>query len=65
MVFICKKKNNSGSYSIQIIDKSSGKYKVIKTVGCAADEQQEKDLLQQAYDLLPTLTNQGCIDFAF
>ena len=64
-VFIRKKKNKSGSSSIQIIDKSSGKYEVIKTVGCADNEQQEKDLMQLAYELLPTLTKQSRIDFSF
>lgn len=64
-VFIRKKKNKSGSASIQIIDKSSGKYKVIKTVGCADNEEQEKDLTQQAYELFPTLTKQTSIDFTF
>lgn len=64
-VFIRKKKNKSGSASIQIIDKSSGKYKVIKTVGCADNKQQEKDLIEQAYELFPTLTQQTSIDFTF
>jgi len=64
-VFIRKKKNKSGSASIQIIDKSSGKYEVINTVGCTNNEQQEKDLIEQAYELLPTLTKQSSIDFTF
>lgn len=32
-MFVRKKKNKSGIISIQIIDKSSGKYKMIKTIG--------------------------------
>ncbi|MBM2814975.1 MAG: transposase [Ignavibacteria bacterium] len=36
-MFVRKKKNKSGRTSIQIIDKSSGKYKVIKTMGCTDD----------------------------
>jgi transposase len=32
-MFVRKKKNKSGLISIQVIDKSSGKYKVIKTIG--------------------------------
>ena len=31
-MFIRQRKNPSGSISIQIIDKSSGKYKVIETI---------------------------------
>lgn len=64
-MFVRRKKNKSGSASIQIIDKSSGKYKVIQTIGCANNEQQEKDLIQQAYELFPTLTKQTIIDFTF
>lgn len=36
-MFIRKKKNKSGSVSVQIIDKSSGKYKVVKTIGSSND----------------------------
>ena len=32
-MFVRKKNNKSGTVSIQIIDKSSGKYKIVKTVG--------------------------------
>lgn len=39
-MFIRHKKNKSGIISIQVIDKSSGKYKMVKTVGssCVAAE---------------------------
>lgn len=43
-MFIRKKKNNSGSISIQIISKSGGKYKVVKTIGCAETEQEVQKL---------------------
>ena len=32
-MFVRKKKNPSGVVSIQVIDKSGGKYRVIKTIG--------------------------------
>jgi transposase len=64
-VFIRKKKNKTGSISIQIIDKSSGKYEVVKTVGCAKSDEEEKDLMQQCYDLLPAFTKQSRIDFSY
>ena len=64
-MFIRKKKNKSGSISIQIIDKSSGKYEVIKTVGCTDNEQQEKGLIERAYELFPAITKQSRIDFTF
>lgn len=64
-MFIRKHKNKSGSTSISIIDKSSGRYKIIKTIGCADDEQGENNLVEQAYELFPTLTKQTSIDFTF
>ena len=64
-VFIRKKKNKSGSISVQIIDKSSGKYEVIETVGCADNEQQQQNLIERAQELLPSLTKQSSIDFVF
>lgn len=41
-MFIRKKKNKSGTLSIQIISKTRGKYKVIKTVGCAKTKREEE-----------------------
>jgi transposase len=64
-MFIRKKKNKSGSTSIQIIDKSSGRYEVIKTIGCAEGMQQENDMMQLAHEHLPILTKQSRIDFSF
>jgi len=43
-MFLRKKANKSGSISFQIISKSSGKYKVFKTVGCAHTEQEAAKL---------------------
>jgi len=39
-MFLRKLKNRSGSISVQIISKSSGKYKVVKTVGTSRSEQE-------------------------
>jgi transposase len=36
-MFVRKKNNPSGVVSVQIIDKSSGKYKVVKTIGSSSD----------------------------
>jgi len=35
-MFVRKKKNKSGVVSVQVIDKSSGKYKVKKTIGSSS-----------------------------
>jgi len=47
-MFVRKKPNKSGSLSVQVIDKSSGTYKVIKTLGSSAELEQEKAILKKA-----------------
>jgi hypothetical protein len=51
-MFIRKKKNSSGSISVQIISKNSGKYKVIETIGCSKNEFELEQLLQLANERL-------------
>ncbi len=46
-MFLRKKKNKSGSVSVQIISKSGGKYKVVKTIGCGKSESE----IEQLYNL--------------
>ena len=41
-MFVRKKINSSGSTSVQIIVKTRGKYKVVKTIGCSSNEQDYK-----------------------
>ena len=43
-MFLRKLKNRSGSISVQIISKTSGKYKVVKTIGSGANEQEIQKL---------------------
>ena len=43
-MFLRKKKNKSGSISVQIISKSGGKYKVVKTIGSGRAEQEIEKL---------------------
>ena len=43
-MFLRKLKNRSGSISVQIISKSSGKYKVVKTIGSGRTEQEIQKL---------------------
>ena len=44
-MFVRKKINSSGSTSVQIIVKTRGKYKVVKTIGCSSNEQELQKLL--------------------
>ena len=43
-MFLRKKKNHSGSISIQIISKVGGKYRVIKTIGSGRTEKEIEGL---------------------
>jgi transposase len=47
-VFVRTKKNASGSYSIQVISKARGRYKVIKSIGSATTRQEIDRLVQLA-----------------
>lgn len=43
-MFVRKKKNPSGVVSVQIIDKSSGKYRVVKTIGSSSTSEEIEQL---------------------
>ena len=51
-MFVRQKKNRSGTVSIQIIDKTSGKYRVVRTIGSSDDPDEIQKLLQKAHDIL-------------
>ncbi|MBA7544965.1 IS1634 family transposase ISBli9 [subsurface metagenome] len=57
-MFLRKLKNRSGSISVQIITKSSGKYKVLKTIGCGKNEQEVQKLVYLAKQEIERLSNQ-------
>lgn len=58
-----KKKNKSGVISIQVIEKSSGKYKLIKTIG-RSDNQAEIDRLSaQAQEFINSYGGQQQLNF--
>ncbi len=46
------KKNRSGSISVVIVDKSSGRYKELHTIGIAKDESEVIQLSQKSLDWL-------------
>ncbi len=53
-MFIRKKKNPSGVISVQIVDKSRGKYQVIKTVGSSSNVIEIENLYHQGKQWLAT-----------
>ena len=46
-MFVRKKKNKSGLVSVQVIDKSRKKYKVLKTIGSSCDDLEIEQMYQQ------------------
>ena len=46
-MFVRKKPNKSGIISVQIIDKSSGRYKVVKTIGSSSDPETVNTLVRE------------------
>ena len=57
-MFLRKKNNKSGSISVQIISKSGGKYKVVKTIGCSKTEQEVQKLFYLGKQEIERLTMQ-------
>jgi len=62
-MFVRKKHNKSGSTSIQIVDKSSGKYRVVKSLGSSKDPAQVEYLWRKAHYLIPELIGQVSLNF--
>lgn len=49
--------------SVQVIDKSSGKYKLVKTIGSSSDELELKKLVEEAQHYINTFGGQTEFDF--
>lgn len=47
-MFIRQKKNKRGFISVQVIDKRSGRYKLLKTIGSSSDNLKIKQLIIEA-----------------
>ena len=62
-MFIRKKINKSGIISIQIIDKSTGRYKVLKTIGSSSDNKIINQLVNQGKQEINILQKQCSLNF--
>ena len=62
-MFIRKKPNKSGIISVQIIDKSSGKYVVRQTVGSSSDSTEIAFLIKKAKQQIIALSKQSTLPF--
>lgn len=63
-MFVRKKKNKSGVVSIQIIDKSSGKYKMLKTIGSSSDPIEIEHLYNEGLEYIDHYEGQETINFS-
>lgn len=63
-MFVRKKKNKSGVISIQVIDKSSGYYKLIKTIGSSSDKSEIESLYKQGLKFIEDYHNQLSLDYS-
>lgn len=62
-MFVRKKRNKSGSISIQIIQKVGRTNKLVQTVGSSSDELTIEELLTEAKRLIPSLQKQQSFNF--
>lgn len=62
-MFVRKKKNKSGSTSVVVADKSSGKFTELKVIGVATSEEDISDLVIRGKDWIAHYDGQQIIDF--
>ena len=62
-MFVRKKKNKSGVVSIQVIDKSSGNYKLVKTIGSSKVNKEIEQLYFQGKEYIKTYQGQQSFSF--
>lgn len=62
-MFVRKKKNKSGVISVQVIDKSTGKYRVIKTIGSSSITTEVDKLYNEGKQWIKKYTGAQELDF--
>jgi transposase len=62
-VFVREKKNITGTISVQVIDKSRGKYMVVKTIGSSADQNEIDDYVARGKQYIIKHRKQVSLDF--
>lgn len=63
-MFVRKLKHTSGKIYVQVVDKSSGRYKVLKSFGCASSITQLNLLVSRAKSWIKELTGVQELDFS-
>ena len=64
-MFIRKKKNNSGSFTIQLVEKIHRQNSIKKTFGTSSIESEIELFMSQAQAHLHFLSKQSSLDFSF
>ena len=62
-MFVRKKKNKSGVISIQVIDKSTGSYRVLKTIGSSSDPEVIEQLYSKGKKWIEEFSGQLSLEF--
>lgn len=62
-MFVRKKKNKSGVISVQVVDKSTGKYRLVKTIGSSNDSTEIERLFKAGHDFIQHYRGQQTINF--
>lgn len=62
-MYVRKKPNKSGLISVQVIDKSTGRYKVIKTIGSSKDPDKVEKLVKEGKRFIQSHTGVQELDF--
>lgn len=62
-MFVRKKKNRSGTTSVVVVDKSSGKFRELKTIGVSSSDSEIADLEIKAKAWIDQYTGQCRLDF--
>ncbi|HMX82335.1 MAG TPA: hypothetical protein PKU98_10085 [Saprospiraceae bacterium] len=56
-MFVRKKRNKSGTFSVVIVDKSSGKYRELRTIGVSSDESEINRLVAKGRKWIDQYSN--------
>lgn len=62
-MFVRRKKNPSGVVSVQVIDKSTGRYKLLQTIGSSKEESEIESLVLQGKEWIKSHGGQMEFDF--
>jgi len=62
-MFIRRKPNKSGTFSVQVVDKVRGRYTLVKSFGASRSEDELSDMERRAADFISTYGGQTTLDF--